>query len=105
MVGQGSKLPVAPQVGFPRDAELGLRVGDWVEVLDDVLEARDGRGELARISNIDEAAREVTLEGSLPAIDMDAHPRLLRWDQVAKADEAGVALPELVDRLVGLALS
>jgi hypothetical protein len=73
-----------------RDDRLGLRVGDWVEVVDDdqVLQAR-AEG-LLRVIEVDRVEKRVTLEGQLPAEtgqDMDKHPLLRRWEQKARDDE------------------
>ena len=78
-----------------RDEVLGLRDGDWVEILDDVREFAQLSGEMRRISIPDPGNRRIAFAPALPA-DMlpasfpdDALPaqrnlRVRRWDQRGK---------------------
>ncbi|HEY3268162.1 MAG TPA: DUF6519 domain-containing protein [Armatimonadota bacterium] len=65
------------------DEALGLRPGDWVEVLDDTVDLHGAAGTMAQIvdGGIDEAARRVTLSVDVTAHAGKGHPRLRRWDR------------------------
>jgi hypothetical protein len=72
------------------DEVLALRVGDWVEVLDDEHELKGLPGTLAEISAIDEAKQTITLSRSVSGYDIKGYPRVRRWDQAQDAiDTAG----------------
>jgi len=75
-----------------RDQFLRFRVGDWVTVTDDHRELTGEPGEMALISNIDEANRQIVLDRPLPtgtnrpfganaAQIVERHTRVQRWDQ------------------------
>ncbi len=65
-----------------RDRVLRLRVGDWVEVLDDAIDLSSGSpGTLAQITDLDEAERLITLSASISGLDLARHPKVRRWDQ------------------------
>ena len=68
-----------------RDRVLTLSQGDWVEVLDDATELSGASGTMAQISEIDEANGIVTLDRSLPAYDINGHPKVRRWSQPSDA--------------------
>jgi hypothetical protein len=67
-----------------RDERLGLKVGDWVEAVDDDSARRGGNpGLLLQVIAIDRLDRKVTLEDSLLGSvgkDFNKHPLLRRWD-------------------------
>jgi hypothetical protein len=69
-----------------RDGGYSLEKGDWVEIVDDHYE-EEGRTEpLLKVTYVDRASRQVTLEGSLPpgvGESAELHPLLRRWDQQA----------------------
>lgn len=68
-----------------RDKVLRFQQGDWVEVLDDNHELMEHHGEMAQITKIDEANRQITLDrdiaANFPTSGPDRHLRLIRWDQ------------------------
>lgn len=76
-----------------RDQVLRFQVDDWIEVWDDPLEfsraagLADTAGHLARITNIDEANRILTIQPAIPAsfnfdaTEPDRHTRVRKWDQ------------------------
>ncbi|MEY2883322.1 MAG: hypothetical protein RL490_1046, partial [Pseudomonadota bacterium] len=77
-----------------RDEVLRFRVGDWVTLTDDVREFHAEAGQMARIADIDEAARIVTLDRAVPtgggrafattaADHAGRATRLQRWDAQA----------------------
>jgi hypothetical protein len=70
-----------------RDKMLRFQQGDWVEILDDNHELMEHHGEMAQITNIDEANRQITLDrdiaANFPTSGPDRHLRLIRWDQTA----------------------
>jgi hypothetical protein len=76
-----------------RDKTLRFRIGDWVTLTDDHRELHGEAGQMARIVDIDEAARVITLDRAVPtagrafgatAADLVArHTRLQRWDESA----------------------
>jgi hypothetical protein len=70
-----------------RDEVLGLRSGDWVEIVDDTRELSLTHGELRRITVTGD--RQITLDSDLPAplcaSDFRGrHLRVVRWDQRGK---------------------
>ena len=82
--GNQSQLTVS-RIG--RDRVLRFKIDDWVELLDDDRELMGEAGAMARIVNIDEANRKITVDWVLPvptnfdATDATRHTRLIRWDQ------------------------
>jgi hypothetical protein len=67
-----------------RDDVLALAIGDWVELSDDVMDLKGGPGFMARITDISEAERLVTLDRNISSLDfndLNRHPKLRRWDQ------------------------
>ena len=65
-----------------RDRVLRLRVGDWIEVLDDASELSSGSpATMAQITDLDEAERLITLGASISGLDLARHPKVRRWDQ------------------------
>jgi Family of unknown function (DUF6519) len=82
-----------------RDQVLRLRAGDWVEVLDDHTEYRqdhteDGKitGTMAKIADVDEEDRILTLDRDIPAstYNVAQHARIRRWDQQQDVDNNGL---------------
>jgi hypothetical protein len=68
------------------DDVLGFSNGQWVEVLDDVLELYGMPGELLQIENVNRSAMEITLRSAptklantADGIDKKHHPKLRRW--------------------------
>jgi hypothetical protein len=80
-----------------RDQVLGLRVGDWVEVLGDTSELHGTAGTLAQIDDLDEARRELTLSVDVSAHAAEGHPRVRRWDQESAAIPVSASEIELED--------
>lgn len=71
------------------DDVLGFDVGQWVEVIDDVVELNGRAGLLAQIVKKDRAINLLTLNIAPPPLvtkggkpDLSAHPKLRRWDGV-----------------------
>lgn len=57
-----------------------LSVGNWVEVLDDVMELNGKSGELVHITDISE--QTIKLSTAVPISDMKYHPRIRLWDMI-----------------------
>lgn len=81
-----------------RDERSSLKVGDWVEIVDDVKECDGIAGVMAQVEKIDTVKMMVTLKSppeisstGLPSYENNAviHPLLRRWDHRAKS---GVAM-------------
>ncbi len=69
-----------------RDARLGLAVGDWVELSDDAIALAQRAHPLLEVTGIDIANNTVSVRvpaasTHVPALDMNQHPLLRRWDQ------------------------
>ncbi len=83
-----------------RDASLGVKHGDWVELIDDRSEFLHGCGELVQVDTSDSDQMTVTLL-SAPSqpIDLLRHPKLRRWDQTQNVDADGILVEDgaLVD--------
>lgn len=66
-----------------RDSRSGLRIGDWVELVDDVYVLENRAEPLREIDQIDFEKKQVTLRGpaaSAVGQDQTKHPLLRRWD-------------------------
>lgn len=68
-----------------RDRVLAVGVDDWVEVLDDDAELAGRPGTLARVTEVDEGQRILTLSKTVSGLDADGHPKVVRWDQGSDA--------------------
>lgn len=68
-----------------RDGRFGLAAGNWVEALDD---SSEPGGALLRADSVDADHLQVTFQGSLPALDLEKHPYLRRWDQKGRGGSA-----------------
>ena len=82
-----------------RDPVMRFAVGDWVEVTDDHRELHEEPGEMAKIEDVDEATRQITLDRQIPLPPLPItiprpfgatrdelaarHTKLIRWDQRA----------------------
>jgi hypothetical protein len=88
----GSVLHVA---STGRDASLGVKHGDWVELIDDRAEFLHGHGELLQVDTADAAQMTITLltPPSQP-IDLSRHPKLRRWDQTRNTGSSGVVIQD-----------
>jgi hypothetical protein len=83
-----------------RDSSSTLNEGDWVEVVDDALLARDGVGLLCRVVEVKRDDLVVTLalaKGQTdmpvyPRADADVHPLLRRWDHTGDLENSGGAI-------------
>jgi hypothetical protein len=73
-----------------RDRRTGLCEGDWVEVIDDVIEFNGDVTPLLQVSKIDAQRRIVTLKGKAPALDLTRHAILRRWDHHADDEARGI---------------
>ena len=70
-----------------RDSRLGLKVGDYVEVVDDDYTLQGRADPLLKVANIDRTAMTVTLSGAPDGSVGQAptkHPLLRRWDANAR---------------------
>lgn len=80
-----------------RDDVLRFHPGDWVELLDDVLELDGKPGVLAQVKLTDEDRATVTVKGvHTGAVDLARRARLRRWDQrepAGKVDPATGLIP------------
>jgi len=78
-----------------RDASLGVKHGDWVEVIDDQAEFLYGRGELLQVDTADDGQMTITV---VPApsrpINLAGHPKLRRWDQSLNAGSSGIVIQD-----------
>ena len=75
--GAGTRVSVE-RVG--PDPSLALRQGDWVEALGDRSELLLTPGKMARVDEVDEAQRIVTLDRDVSSQADESHPKLRRWD-------------------------
>lgn len=79
-----------------RDQKSRFQVGDWVEVLDDAIEFDGVAGVIAKVSQVDEAARLLTLDRAIDstfpsgATNPARHTRVRRWDQKQNVDNNGL---------------
>jgi hypothetical protein len=73
-----------------RDADLGFRPNDWVEITDDAREWSETPGKMAKVRSVDAATRAITLVGSIAAEAFDVgganNLRVRRWDQTETSD-------------------
>jgi hypothetical protein len=78
-----------------RDASLGVKHNDWVELIDDRSEFLHGAGELLQVDTSDTGQMTITLvtAPSRP-IDLRRHPKLRRWDQSQGAGADGIVIPD-----------
>ena len=76
----------------PRDDLLAFQPGNWVEVLDEVHELRDGRGILVRLTSQTEGTTLVfdpnTATAPLPNEVGKGKWKVRRWDHVTESDQA-----------------
>jgi hypothetical protein len=74
------------------DEPHSVRVGDWVEVIDNRLESLGEPGVLAEVEAVDQVDRTLELApagDSMPVIDAATHPILRRWDHRHGTDWGG----------------
>jgi hypothetical protein len=89
----GGAAPKVTVDRIGRDSILRFAPGDWVELIDDVLELSGQPGVMARIApqGVDATTNTITLTAALGgAIDTTRNARLRRWDQQAGVNAAGV---------------
>lgn len=81
-----------------RDADTGLEVGDWVELVDDSWAPWGEPPPLLRVRAVDRVNRLVTLDGDLDT-DLALAPYLRRWDQGedGHAGSEGIPIAESSD--------
>ena len=80
-----------------KDAELGFRDGDWIEVLDDWAELEGEPGQIVQINVADKntltitlnSALDLTVMGATPAELGNRHARIRRWEPGEVDDGAG----------------
>jgi len=73
-----------------RDRRTGLCEGDWVELIDEVIEFNGDVAPLLQVTKIDVQRRSVTLRGKAPAMDLTRHAILRRWDHHPDDEARGV---------------
>jgi hypothetical protein len=75
---------VATLHSFGRDERTSLKVGDWVEIIDDDNELRGEPGIMAQVDQVDRVDKTVTLKqednGEFKSPNYDRHPLLRKWD-------------------------
>lgn len=93
-----------------RDAVLRVRPGDWVEVIDDVLELVGQPGHMRKVQLVDDVNQTISLTAALPAGVFDAtnpgarHTRVRRWDQQGQVLDAANTVVDDVDVRGGVIL-
>lgn len=79
--GNGTEIAVRD---LGRDEALGFASGQYVELVDDATELAGGAGPLLQIAGVDPAARTITVNETLTAVDQqelrEFHYKLRRWD-------------------------
>jgi Family of unknown function (DUF6519) len=90
-IASGTSGAVVSVTTLGRDPELGLDVGNYVEIVDDAYAAQGQPGPLTRyaeplhlVTAVDPVNRTVTLDQRLATVvgqDVTLHPYLRRWDQ------------------------
>ncbi len=84
----GSNTSTASLEHLGRDEKLGLKVHDWVELIDDRISLKNEINPLLQVLDIDVIDRKIILSGGEGmAIHQCRHPLLRRWDQRAKKNE------------------
>ena len=69
---------------LPKDHQLGLKEGDWIEVVDDDVTDHFIANNLFKVTAVSENDLQVTIEGTAGAkVNLEKHPLLRRWDQAA----------------------
>ena len=89
---------IAVSAGGPNDV-LRFAKGQWVEVVDDLIELLGHPGPLIQIDKVDTATRVVTLKTTPAGIDQRRHPKLRRWDS---AGEMKIEVPATDDGWIEL---
>jgi Family of unknown function (DUF6519) len=78
-----------------RDASLGVKHNDWVELIDDRSELLRGAGELLQVDTSDPGQMTITLlTAPSQPIDLSRHPKLRRWDQSQNAGAGGILIAD-----------
>lgn len=73
------------------DEVLGFASGQWVEIIDDVVELNRLPGQLIQIDSVNHATRVIKLMTTpTQSINLAAHPKLRRWDSV---NEMAISVP------------
>jgi hypothetical protein len=107
-INAGRDVVTVSRVG--RDAVLRFRPGDWVEVIDDVLELAGQPGHMRKVALVDDVNQTLTLAAALPAGVFDtANPasrrtRGRRWDQRGQVLDAPNNVVDDVDTRGGVIL-
>jgi hypothetical protein len=80
-----------------RDAELRFSAGDWLEITDDWRELSGQPGVMARVKEVNDGSRTITLVDPLPVgvfpvdaqglADASRHTRIRRWDQTGQVSD------------------
>jgi len=91
--GSGSGLTVTVS-GLSNDPTVGLKAGDWVELIDDQAELTVGHGTLYQVATVSSDGQSVTITtgAAAPAINLSLHPKLRRWDQGSAGGSQGITV-------------
>lgn len=76
------KLLTVSSLGRDKD-KLGIRKGDFVEIINDIIELSGGNGDLIEVEDVDQGDFTITLKGIPTVIDLTKHPRVRRWEGTA----------------------
>jgi len=77
-----------------RDDKLGLKVNDWVELVDDEMVLKNSANPLCQVFAIDTMSRTVVLTGTSQVNNASKHPLLRRWDQDGDANGLAIKTSE-----------
>jgi hypothetical protein len=95
-LGTSSGQTTVTLANLGRDVRLGLKEGDWVEIVDDNAVLQNQAGTLLKVVLVDRSNLMVTLNGSASETfgsESTTHPLLRRWEQkVGDASTGGVPL-------------
>ena len=84
----------ASMVLEPGYSTMGLKSGDWVELVDDDLTAGAKLGPLQQVKSVDAVKREIRLTTEMShAVDPKKHPFLRRWESGVISIEEGKEFP------------
>jgi hypothetical protein len=91
--GSGTGFTVTVK-GLSDDPTLGLRAGDWVELIDDQAELTVGHGTLYQVATTPTDGQNVTITvgTAAPQINLSLHPKLRRWDQGSAGTSQGITV-------------
>ena len=68
----------------------GLKIGDWVELIDKDRTAQATTEALLQVKSVDPVKLQVTVDADVKSVDQGKHPYLRRWDQKPGPTNKGV---------------